>query len=125
MRGFFLLRTKKMTPVTAMPITNKAQAALAASFVAVAAPAKVYAITGYNSKASAQFIQLFDANGLPADASVPIQCITVPAASNFSFDFGFHGMDFSNGVVVCNSSTAPAKTIGAADCQFFVRLTPI
>jgi len=125
MRGFLLLRAKKMTnAVTALPITSKASAALVTNLIAIPAAAKVYGIYGYNSKAGAQFIQLHDSATLPADTAVPVFNMTVPATSNFSIDFGFHGMDFVNGVVVCNSSTAPTKTIGSADCQFFVRLTP-
>src|SRR4029077_12020648 len=62
-----------------------------------------FGVAGYNSKASAQFIQLFDANALPADASVPVLFITVSAASNFSIDFGRWGRGFHTGSVVCHS----------------------
>lgn len=100
------------------------QAALAASLIGLAAPCTVYGISGYNSKGSAQFIQLHDSATLPADTAVPAFNITAATVANFSVDFGMYGMPFKNGVVICNSSTAPTKTIGSADCQFFLRLTP-
>jgi hypothetical protein len=55
---------------------------------------------------------------LPDDAAIPKVIIVVPASSNFSIDFGEHGRVFNNGVVICNSSTGPTKTIGLADCWF-------
>lgn len=112
------------TAVIPLPVKSVAQAALAASLQASTTPAKVYGISGYNSKASAQFIQLHDASA-PADAAVPVFNMTVGASSNFSIDFGFHGMDFQTAVFICNSSTAPTKTVGSGDCQFFLRLVPI
>lgn len=96
----------------------------AASLQASTTPAKVFYVKGYNSGA-AQFIQLADAIALPANATVPLLNIAVGAASNFTIDFGSVGLDFQNGVSICNSSTAPTKTIGSANCQFFVGLTPL
>ena len=75
----------------------------------------LFGFTGYNSKASAQFIQVFDAAILPADAAVPTLTFTAAASSNFSIDFGVRGRQFLNGIVICNSSTGPTKTIGSAD----------
>ena|SRR5687767_9802269 len=100
--------------------TNATQAALAASAVIKATAGNLYGLSGYNSGPE-QFIQLHDAASLPADAAVPVHNIIVPAISNFSIDFGVYGMAFATGIVVCNSSTAETKTIGAADCQFFAR----
>ena len=80
-----------------------------------------YGFSGYNSKASAQFIQVFDANAVPADTAVPVTILSVPATANFSVDYGWRGRVFRAGIVVCNSSTGPTKTIGSADCWFDVQ----
>lgn len=94
--------------------------AYVASLVVKAAPGALFSFYGYNSKASAQFIQIHDAAALPADAAVPMFVITVAASSNFSFDLGRVGVRMATGIVICNSSTGPTKTIGSADCWFNV-----
>ncbi len=101
--------------------SNSTSVAYVASQVAKASPGTVYGVSGYNSKASAQFIQLHDAASLPADTAVPVNVITVPASSNFRIDFGTYGRRFSTGIVISNSSTGPTKTIGSADCFFDVQ----
>ncbi len=101
--------------------TNSTSAAYVASQVAKAAPGTLYGMSGYNSLASAQFIQLHDAASLPADTAVPAVVISVPASSNFSIDFGTYGRRFTTGIVVSNSTTGPTKTIGAANCWFDLR----
>ena len=98
-------------------------AAYAASLVAASNPTGLRGITGYNSKASAQFIQIHDAASLPADTAVPSYIIKVPADSNFSLDFGA-AVDFNTGVVICNSSTGATKTIGSADCWITAEIEP-
>jgi len=93
---------------------NAKTSAYAASLVAKAGAGVVYGISGYNS-GPAQFLQLHDAAALPTDAVAPTEVIAIPTASNFSIDFGVYGKKFILGLVICNSSTGPAKTIGAAD----------
>lgn len=100
---------------------NAFPAAYVASKVVKAAPGVVFGLTGYNSKASTQFIQLHNKTSLPAEAQVPEVVFSVAAQSSFSLDFGEHGRWFDVGVVVCNSSTGPTKTIGSADCWFDVQ----
>lgn len=94
--------------------------ALAASLVVKSGAGLLFGISGFNNNAAAQFIQIFDAETLPADGAIPSVVIKAPAntTGNFSADWIFPGRFFSRGIVICNSSTAATKTIGAADCWF-------
>ena len=101
--------------VTATPSgTRVNSAAYEASRVLKATPGTF----GYNSKATAQFIQLFDSATVPADTAVPVATFTVPGVSNFSLDVPITGMPFATGIAVANSSTGPTKTAGSADVYF-------
>ena len=90
-------------------------AAYAASGAIKASQGVLFSIFGYNSKASAQFIQIFDSATVPADTAVPIITFTVPASSNFAIDSNSVKVPFTNGIAWSNSSTGPTKTIGSAD----------
>jgi hypothetical protein len=81
----------------------------------------VYGFTVYNTKASTQFVNVFDAGALPADGAVPSFSLVVAANSPVAIAFSPNGRTFSNGLVLCNSSTDATKTLGSADCFFDVQ----
>lgn len=101
---------------------NSTSTAYEASRVVKASAGIVYSIACYNSKASAQWVLLFNSTTVPADSTVtnavPIYC---QATSNCSADYGNYGKYFSTGVSWSNSSTSPTKTIGSADVFCDVR----
>lgn len=90
---------------------------LAASAVVKTGPGILYGITVTNTKAAAQFIQIFDAATVPADGAIPILAKSVPASDAIGFNW-LPGRTFLVGIVICNSSTNTSKTIGSADCIF-------
>jgi hypothetical protein len=79
---------------------------------------RLYGFSVFNSKASAQFILVFDANVLPADGAVTPLVYSVAATSPLAVLWGQTGRWFSRGVIICNSSTSTSKTLGLADCFF-------
>lgn len=94
---------------------NKHSNAYVASLVVKSGPGRLYGFTVYNSNASAQFVQVFDAAALPADGAIPAVVFSVAATSHLPIEW-VHPRTFSTGIVICNSSTGPTKTIGSADC---------
>lgn len=108
-------------PLTFTAMTNATTTAYATNLVVKASPGTLYGITGYNSLASAQWIQIHDAISLPANAAVPKVILYVAASTAFSFEFNSYGRRFAIGIVVCNSTTGPTKTLGSADCWFDVQ----
>jgi hypothetical protein len=105
-----------------MPETSQSNSvAQVASQVVKTTQGRLFSVIGYNAKASAQFIQVHNAAALPSEAAVPIISFTVAASSNFSWvSPNPDGTNFSDGIVVCNSSTQPTKTIGTTDTWFNV-----
>jgi hypothetical protein len=88
-----------------------------ASRIVKPGPGILYGFTVYNSNAAAQFVQVFDARTLPADGAAPAVVLTVAGASNLGVNW-LPGRTFLQGIVICNSSTGPTKTLGSADCWF-------
>ena len=81
----------------------------------------LYGFSGYNAKASAQFILFFNSTTVPADTAQAVLVLTVPATSNFSYSPGPMGRYFSTGIAWSNSSTQPLKTVGSADVHMDVQ----
>ena len=98
--------------------TPIASTAYATSIIAKASAGKLYSLHGYNSKATDQFIQIHNTTTLPADTAVPAYTFVAKALSNFTLPLPSAGRMFTTGIVVCNSTTGPTKTIGLADCWF-------
>jgi len=64
----------------------------------------------------AQWIQIHDVNSVPADATVPLVSIFLPANGMISITVPIYTV---NGLFICNSSTHGVKTIGAADLMLY------
>jgi hypothetical protein len=105
--------------------SNNHSNVLASSLIACAGPSYLVAFTINNTNAAAQFIQLHDSRVLPADGVAPAVVFTASASSDKFVTYSLPGRFFQCGIVVCNSSTAATKTIGAADCFFDVQFIPI
>ena len=100
------------------PISD-APGKLASSYIA-SGYLRVYGITVYSSKASSQWILMFDRSSLPADTAVPLMAFPIAAASNLGLYYGEMGRLFRQGLVLCTSSTDTTKTLASADCLFDV-----
>lgn len=94
--------------------------ALEASKVLKDGPGELVSLTVFNSKGSAQFIQIINAAALPANGAVDLLYPPIPIAANTLLTLTFpEPLVASKGIVVCNSSTGTfSKTIGSADCAF-------
>jgi hypothetical protein len=104
----------------AAPVPRNHGTAALANFVRVQS-CVVYGFTVYNTNAAAQYLCVFDADTLPADAQVPLFSWPLAAHNGVAFSYAPNGRKFDAGLVLCNSSTDAAKTIGAADCLFDVQ----
>ncbi len=93
-----------------------------ASHVFKASPGRLIWLTVYNSKGTAQFVQIFNSATVPADTAVPLATFTVAASSSLTIILPARGLPCTTGISVSNSSTGPTKTIGSADC-FFTAIT--
>ena len=97
---------------------NSTSNQLEASRVVKSGKTRLFGFSGTNTKASAQFILAFDATTIPQAGAVPKFVMTAAASSDFWVSWTPGWRDFSDGCVLCNSSTAATLTIGAADCWF-------
>jgi len=81
-------------------------------------PGLLQNIMGYNSLAADQWVQIHNSASAPADGAVPIYTFRVVALQNFSFTIP---VPCSAGIYICNSTTGPIKTLGAANCFFSIQ----
>ena len=95
-------------------------AAQEASAVVKAAACRLLFLHFYNANAAARWLQVFDSATLPADTAIPLLTFPVAIAGTFTLNLAPLGLLMRKGIVVCNSSTGPTKTIGAADSLFVV-----
>ena len=89
-----------------------ATTALATNLVAKASAGTLWGFAGYST--TAQFIQVHDASSLPADAAVPELVFPIEANKPFSISIP-KGHVCTVGIVICNSTTGPTKTVGSAN----------
>ena len=83
-----------------------------------AGPGYLFGFTVYNSKGSGQFIQVHDSPVLPAEGAVPEVVVDIATVVAKGVQWLPLGRSFLRGIYLVNSSTAPTKTIGSADCFF-------
>jgi len=81
----------------------------------------VYGFTVTSTNAGAQSLLVFDLAALPADGAVPLIGKALAVSDAVGFSWAPQGREFTQGLVLCNSSTLATKTIGAADCFFDVQ----
>jgi hypothetical protein len=108
----------------ALPV-NGSSLALESSRLIHSGACYMVAFTVANTAVAAQFVQFHDATSLPADGLVPAVVFTVAGSADKTVAYTLPGRLFREGIVVCNSSTAATKTIGAANCFFDVQYLPV
>lgn len=95
-------------------VSVTATTAYATNKVVKASAGTLWSLWVFNSKASSQWVQVHNAASLPADTAVPLGIFYLAANTGILADWG-DGLPCSTGIVICNSSTGPTKTIGSAD----------
>lgn len=100
---------------------NATTPALSKSIVVKSGAGRLYGFTATSTNVAAQFILVFDASALPANATVPLFSFNVAAASPAGGYWGSVGRWFDRGIVLANSTTQGSLTLGAADCLFDVQ----
>jgi hypothetical protein len=84
-------------------------------------PGYLLGFTVNNTKASAQYILLFDSAVAAVSNQVPCTSFTVAASTSLSVYFNTPGRAFLQGIAIANSSAADKLTAGSADCFFDVQ----
>lgn len=116
--GFAALAGWSQTVVRIAGARHKAQTAYATNkLVAAAWPVKLFSIVGCNVGSGDVYVCVFDWASTPTNnTTLPFVPVLVPAGQPFSFDYP-GGLNYSNGVVVCVSSSRTAFTLGGNDLR--------
>jgi len=101
--------------------SNSTSSAQEASRVVKASAGTLFVVSGFNNHTADQYIQIFDAAALPANGVVPAIVIRAFTGEPFGYSAPAGGRAFTTGIVICNSTTGPTKTIGSANCLFDVQ----
>lgn len=104
-----------MVRTLTLPGNRVQSTALAEKLEIKSGSGQLVSLVGYNDGASEQYIQIHDAASAPASGAVPIFTFKAGAGATFSLDTP---VKFTQGLWVCNSSTAATLTAGGADCWF-------
>jgi hypothetical protein len=86
-------------------------------------PGLLFGFSANTSKATAQFIQLFDTHDKPTSTSVPVAVFqinggAIATGDNLAVSYIFPGRFFKYGIWIANSSAQAVFTVGSADCFF-------
>lgn len=108
------------TPWDQLAPFNFNPAAAAASGVVKAGPGALFGWTVANGNAALRWLQFFDATTVPADTTIPTLSIGMAIGASSVITL-IRPRIFLKGIVVCNSSTATTKTVGAADSIFDIQ----
>lgn len=90
---------------------------LVAGTVISAVPCNLQELVCTNTGAATVYCQIHNLTSAPADTAVPVIVFAVPTGATASYD-SQQGITLDTGCYVCISSTAPTKTIGAAEAVF-------
>lgn len=80
----------------------------------------LFSLSGFTSRTSPQYIQIYDAIAAPAASAVVNGPVIYVLAGpiNFSVSFGTYGRRFFAGIFIANSTVDQTYTAGAADTIF-------
>lgn len=117
--GVFATAEKPLSASTYTPDMDTSAAAEASS-VTKSSTGVLYGLSTSNANAATRFMQFFNSTTVPADTTVPVIVIAVPATSTINVTFPM-GRYFSTGIAWCTSTTQHTKTIAAAEMLADVR----
>lgn len=98
--------------------------ALAASLVVFSGAGRLLGFTVSSTRASSQFIQVFNATSLPANGAIPLLSVDLATVTSKGIAFDPYGRWFTIGCVIGNSTTQGSLTTGSADCLIDAQYVP-